>query len=550
MYRWLSIAIVTALAHFSMGQTYNFYRGNLHAHTGYSDGNSANLPYYSTAYNCYQYADSSLYFDFLGISEHNHNGAGMVLANYANGVAQADMATNPGFLALYGMEWGTISGGGHVVIYGVDSLMGWEAGNYSIYTAYGDYNNLFNMVKNRPASFSYLAHPDVADYNSLFASPYNSVNDQAIIGSAVRSGPAFSTNTTYTNPSTFSYYQRYKDLLALGYHVGPLMDHDNHYITFGRTTPARTVVLAQSLTKTDLFSALKSMRFYASDDWNVEVNYTINTTNYMGSTVVSSANPTFQITVNDPDGGDAINYIRIRYAIQNGGNTSPAILTSTTTNTLTFTHNITNLSAYYYYLEISQTDGDMIYTAPIWYTKDQSLPVELIDFSATSNTNNRTVLAQWSTASEHNSSHFLLERSTDNEHWLLLDTIKATGTSETQQDYQLLDKDPTLGLNYYRLSQFDIDGSLKDQRTISLQSSPLKHFDLFPNPTYDVIYLEQGREIQFDRYVIFNASGNKIEEGPLSANLLAIDVSAWEKGTYYIHVHNAQLTETASFVVE
>ncbi|HSI89577.1 MAG TPA: hypothetical protein VK927_00600, partial [Adhaeribacter sp.] len=57
----------------------------------------------------YVYANGSLHFDFLGISEHNHSGAGMQKVNYKKGLRQADSATvNGQFVALYGMEWGVM----------------------------------------------------------------------------------------------------------------------------------------------------------------------------------------------------------------------------------------------------------------------------------------------------------------------------------------------------------------------------------------------------------------------------------------------------------
>ena len=69
---------------------YQFYYGNLHAHTGYSDGNQDSVASgRSTPLLSYQFAAASQHFDFLGISEHNHAQAGMRLVDYARGRAQA-----------------------------------------------------------------------------------------------------------------------------------------------------------------------------------------------------------------------------------------------------------------------------------------------------------------------------------------------------------------------------------------------------------------------------------------------------------------------------
>ena len=77
----------------------------------------------------------------------------------------------------------------------------------------------------------------------------------------MRSGPAFSTATDYSDPSSSSFEARFKDALRVGYHVGPTIDHDSHYSVFGRSTPARLVLQAPALTKAALLDALQQRRF-------------------------------------------------------------------------------------------------------------------------------------------------------------------------------------------------------------------------------------------------------------------------------------------------
>ena len=56
---------------------YNFYYGNLHAHSAYSDGNKDKAgTHLKDPAGCYEFAKKSKDFDFLGISEHNHSQAG------------------------------------------------------------------------------------------------------------------------------------------------------------------------------------------------------------------------------------------------------------------------------------------------------------------------------------------------------------------------------------------------------------------------------------------------------------------------------------------
>ena len=141
----------------------------------------------------------------------------MHLADYSKGLSQADSANVAGsFVAMYGMEWGEIASGGHVIVYGFDKLIGWEAGNYNIFNAQTNYAGLFSKVNANAGAFAYLAHPSVTDFDTLFTKPYRASADSAVVGMPIRSGPAFSTNTTYSNPSTSSFEARYKEALQPG----------------------------------------------------------------------------------------------------------------------------------------------------------------------------------------------------------------------------------------------------------------------------------------------------------------------------------------------
>lgn len=371
------------------GQGYNFYFGNIHAHSGYSDGNKDSLT--SGMYTPYQdflYANESEHIDFYGISEHNHSAAGMASKqNYYNGVADAELATiEDSFIALYGMEWGIISQGGHVLIYGYDSLIGWENNMYDEYVQPTDFNQLWNVINSKPNCFGYLAHPQAEDYDSLLLKPWDFNADQAVVGLPFRSGPAFSQNFTYSNPSTGSYWSRYTQLLKQGYHVGIGLDHDTHYSVFGRSQQGRMGLLAPSLTKNDIMYALRKMHFYSTDDWNFRPDFRINE-QPMGSIIEQAGNPTIFIDCIDLDISEAINYISIYYGVPGSGQQATLLTQIGAQNTASYNHSIQNGETYYYYARIVQMDGDEIFTSPIWYTRNdgQTEVVPDVHFSVLSN---------------------------------------------------------------------------------------------------------------------------------------------------------------------
>jgi hypothetical protein len=86
-----------------------------------------------------------------------------------------------------------------------------------------------------------------------------------------------------------------------------------------------------------------------------------------------------------------------------------------------------------------------------------ALPVELIRFET--KRLNGTVVLNWATASEHNNSHFEVERSQDGKTWAKLGTVPGNGNSQKIITYQFEDRTAELGkIIYYRLKQNDFDG--------------------------------------------------------------------------------------------
>ncbi len=379
----LSSFLLLYLGNYLSAQTLNYYFGNLHSHSGYSDGNKD-----STTSGCsrpvhdYAFAKASQHFDFLGISEHNHyssaHNPGMQLPRYAYGLSEAAAANQENtFLCLYGMEWGVSSStNGHVVVYGFNQLIGWESGNYDIYNAQTDYDGLFKKVKNNPNAFCYLAHPYTTDFKYLATNPYNATYDSAIVGVPFRSGLAFSTNLTYSDYPAGNYFGYYTQLLAKGYKIGSGYDHDNHYTTFGRSNAGRLVIVAPALTTANLYYAMKNMHFYGSDDWNAKVDFKINGSNIMGDIVTSALIPTISVTHNDGD-GELADTIKVWSGVPGSGSSATVLNSVSSNNVLTYTDaSLVNNTTKYYFIEIIQTDGQRIVTSPIWYTYNTSAGIE------------------------------------------------------------------------------------------------------------------------------------------------------------------------------
>jgi len=88
------------------------------------------------------------------------------------------------------------------------------------------------------------------------------------------------------------------------------------------------------------------------------------------------------------------------------------------------------------------------------------LPVSVISFTATLNKD--IVLLDWSTAQEINNKFFTIEKSTDGINFSFLGNVNGAGNSTLTTKYHMNDLQPVDGVNYYRLSQTDIDGTRKN----------------------------------------------------------------------------------------
>ena len=116
------------------------------------------------------------------------------------------------------------------------------------------------------------------------------------------------------------------------------------------------------------------------------------------------------------------------------------------------------------------------------------LPVELTRFGAAAQRGQ--VGLSWETASEHNSSYFLAERSTDGLLFEPVGRVAAQGSTSTAHAYRLVDTTPPAGLLYYRLQQVDLDGTAHFSPVVPVQlAEPTTTATIYPNPVEGTLHL-------------------------------------------------------------
>lgn len=98
-----------------------------------------------------------------------------------------------------------------------------------------------------------------------------------------------------------------------------------------------------------------------------------------------------------------------------------------------------------------------------------ALPVELLYFDAHSFED--ACVLEWATASEHNSAYFELMQSTDGINWESINKTPAAGNSTQKLIYKSFAKLDRIYTNYYyKLLQFDSDGSLREYGAILVRN--------------------------------------------------------------------------------
>lgn len=344
----------------------NVYFGNLHSHTGFSDGEQTPADAYAYARNS---APTPL--DFLAVTDHNHSGAGMSLPNYAVGLSQAAAANDDGdFVAIYGQEWGLASNG-HVNVFQSPALFGWEAGNYDVFVAEGDYASLYTAALANPPSNPALpvllewCHPAPSDFDNLVvtADGLAAVHLMCLVN-----GPAFSTATDETDVGNTGFDDVFTDALRKGYRVSPTGDQDNHNPNWGASTQSRTAVHAAAKTKAAVLGALAAGRSYATQDHNARIDLSAEG-HAMGEAFSSATGVRVAARVTDPDPGETVATIELFRGVT-GLATATRVAWNAGNAELQWreTAALDDGEEVHYFLRIRQGDNQSIWTAPVYVT--------------------------------------------------------------------------------------------------------------------------------------------------------------------------------------
>ena len=195
---------------------------------------------------------------------------------------------------------------------------------------------------------------------------------------------------------------------------------------------------------------------------------------------------------------------------------------------------------------ISLSNGDGYYTIGTIDASASPLPIELLKFTAVKNNNN--VLLNWTTASEINNDYFEIERSKDLDNWETIGKVQGNGNSNVQIDYKFTDYKPFSGVSYYRLAQFDYDGSINLSNSVSVLFSVNK-IVAYPNPINDLLTVKT--EYSISKFELLNSNGTLVYSKHIkNHNTYNIDMNNFSKGIYFLRVYSDDKINVLKLVKE
>lgn len=322
---------------------YNLYFGDLHSHTSYSDGDGTP----DEAFEAAQAAGA----DFLAITDHHYL---LRDVEWADTLRSADAHSSSAFAAIAAYEY-FVPGINELNIYGIPYM----PPDASQFRPSGVFPWIYDWIAGEPGAVGQWNHPlsygypDAWDY---FQFDFLTEERDLAMGMI----ECYNGNIRESS---------YIKALDAGWHMMPTATADTHSADWISGSEVRTVLLAPSLGREDLYDAMRDGRGYATLDSNLRILYTLNGA-AMGS--VLSGGPSFvaNIHIEDPDGpaSDAITLVEI---VSDGGNVV-ASMPGDGSAAFDWTVTLTSEDASYYFVRVYTGSNELgipgvtAWTAPVW----------------------------------------------------------------------------------------------------------------------------------------------------------------------------------------
>lgn len=161
------------------------------------------------------------------------------------------------------------------------------------------------------------------------------------------------------------------------------------------------------------------------------------------------------------------------------------------------------------------------------------LPVLLQHFSLTPL--EHAIKLNWTTTFEVNAASFDVEKSKDGLIWNTFAQVPAVGFSSHEINYEALDYAPFVGRSFYRLKQWDWDGSASISPLLTADFGSSSLFDVFPNPFSNQLNISGPHFNQLRLRSNLGKVFSVYSESSLT-NEISWDVSNVPSGFYFLEI--------------
>ncbi len=374
---------------FTVGEKqYELYFGQLHSHTTYSDGSGslesaldyiASLPE-SANVDFVAFTDHSNYFDQSGAANPEAALYDMTQATaysrdlweaYKGAIADFN-ASQSDVVAIGGFEMTWSGGPGHINTFNTPGIVSRNNSTLNNKTSDAGMKAYYALLSQAEGidSISQFNHPGTTFGNFTDFAYWDAVIDSRIQLVEVGNGEGQVGAGGY-----YPSYEQYTMALDKGWHVAPTNNQDNHKGKWGNANDARDVVLTDDFSEEGIYDAIRNYRVYATEDKNLELGYTVNG-QLLGSTIDEVPEAlSFEVTVYDPDSSDSLSKVEV---IVNSGKVAHTWDNPTELSSGLLTAELAPDYSYYY-IRVTQGDGDIAVTAPVWVGETLKLGISAVE---------------------------------------------------------------------------------------------------------------------------------------------------------------------------
>ncbi len=317
---------------------YNVYYGLLHNHTDVSDGTG-------TPDDAYNYAKNIAGLDYFSISDH----AGSISEAEWTSIKTAAEKYNEDsvFATFWGFEW---SGSGDVTVINTDD-----------YTAIsnepsGTFTELCNWLDVRNG-LAFLNHPGrggAVHFEKFSTAPNDKIVGMELFNKTDAFDVYYYNDGFYPDDGNLCYFA---EANSRGWRIGASGSDDNHAGSWGTRTDYRMAILADQLSRPELFTAMQARRFYSTLDKNLALSFKIGASE-MGSSIEGGTYD-LQIRAGDNDGESFTRVMLFR-------NGSEMNTWEINTPDVDLSLPVNSFDGEFFYVKVTQADGDEAISSPIY----------------------------------------------------------------------------------------------------------------------------------------------------------------------------------------